>query len=257
MSEYLIPVGDKDVKRMSAMGLAFNEKSLKILNELENVKSLLDMGCGNGELLNLYAEQHPDCYCVGIDKSQEQLDIAKENNKITWCLGDAENFTDDRKYDVVHTRFLLTHLQKPIEVAEKLLDLVSDGGYLVLEEQKEVPIFEKTHRSLEAWKDAFILQHILQKSSLTTGVILKNHFENAQCFENVGCFNNSEKKYIVLAGVQIACEKLKQIKIPDKINPLITHNLTPEIWIKEAEEIVNKSNYEWNMISIILVIKKN
>src|SRR3990172_6749459 len=136
MSEYLIPVGEKDVERMDAMCQVFNPFSLELLSQYP-AKTFLDVGCGNGGLTWAYARAHPEVHCVGMDISKEQLDLAQRNltENVMLVLGDVRSLNNNLgQFDLVHTRFVLTHLQDPIAAADQLLRLVKPGGVLIMEE---------------------------------------------------------------------------------------------------------------------------
>lgn len=273
MQQYLVPVGDKDVRRMYSLCEVFNESSMRVLNR-HNAKSFLDIGCGPGGLIIPYAMNNPFVKCVGVDNSQEQLDIAKRiydnclietnidnnmGNSIQFILGDARNLDfGGLTFDIVHTRFVLTHLQDPISAAEHLLTLVSPGGVLIMEEMNGNDIKANFKaRSLDAWKDAFVLQHIIQKSSLETGIILKNYFDKGESEVITGLYDTPSKKLVFVEGARIAVDKLVKSNINPKDNPIDKYGfIDGEEWIKEAMEIqMNDSCYFTSEMCVVTVKK--
>lgn len=72
-----------------------------ILNSLpsKNINSILDLGCGTGELLSYFPK---DCKKVGIDKSEAMLEIAQQKNPNSQFLqADMSNFKLKEKFDLV------------------------------------------------------------------------------------------------------------------------------------------------------------
>jgi ubiquinone/menaquinone biosynthesis C-methylase UbiE len=70
------------------------------------VKSLLDIGCGNGYLLSLLREEYPELDLEGLDYTPEMIDIARARD-IARCnigLGDVRELPfNDSAWDLVVT----------------------------------------------------------------------------------------------------------------------------------------------------------
>lgn len=65
---------------------------------------VLDWGTGSGAIAIAIAGERPDLSVVGIDRSQEALDVARANdaeNRVEWHLSDGFLGMDDRVFDVV------------------------------------------------------------------------------------------------------------------------------------------------------------
>ena len=67
-------------------------------------QTVLDIGCGKGTLLQ-YLHDRFRCSGVGVDVSQEQIDIARDrmgNTKaVEFILADITDFKTDRRFDIV------------------------------------------------------------------------------------------------------------------------------------------------------------
>ena len=68
----------------------------KILEQISNGDSFLDLACGTGILTREIAEKFPNAKIVGIDITESYLDVAKQNSNsfdnISFILDDAEEF---------------------------------------------------------------------------------------------------------------------------------------------------------------------
>ena len=68
----------------------------KMLEQISNGSSFLDLACGTGILTREIAEKFPNSKIVGIDITKSYLDVAKENSSyfenISFILDDAEEF---------------------------------------------------------------------------------------------------------------------------------------------------------------------
>lgn len=190
-SGYLIPVGKTDDERLSALGAIYNPFSLKLLQShiTSEKPSILDVGCGNGELTILFAKTFPGADIVAIDNSQEQIDLAKkkaetENINISWEHSDVFKLADlESKYpklfDVVHSRFVLSHAPNPTDAIAPMLSMVKPGGLLIIEEVGAKKTFkEPLPKAIRAWKKLVEVQFKLQQSHHDTIERIVKHLKN-------------------------------------------------------------------------------
>jgi len=82
----------------------------KILEQISNGNSFLDLACGTGILTREIAEKFPNANTVGIDITKSYLDVAKRNSSsfdnISFILDDAEKFKLDSKFDCITASYL-------------------------------------------------------------------------------------------------------------------------------------------------------
>ncbi len=261
-NKYLITVGDSDKTRMDAMCRVFNGPTLEILLKYP-AKSFLDIGCVNGGLTSVYAASNPDVRCVGVDRAPEQLEIAKTRGQLpnlTYEVGDVHNLRESLgKFDIVFTRFLLTHLKTDNvrTTAKSLMRFVNPGGVLIMiEANGGAGTFSKVHRAAIAWKAAFTTQHVMQGSSLETATLLKSEFPEAEVVEITGKFDSAEKKTAMSEGVRLACKILGSgAKIPPQLNPLTEFGGTPDDWIREVDELVSDPDFTFEMNPTAVIVK--
>jgi ubiquinone/menaquinone biosynthesis C-methylase UbiE len=100
----------------------------------------LDVGCGIGAVtLKLARRVGPTGQAVGIDRDERCLELARQE-AIRHGLSPifrAEGVNDLREeavYDLVYSRFLLTHLREPGRAVEQMVRAVRPGGLVVVED---------------------------------------------------------------------------------------------------------------------------
>lgn len=88
----------------------------------------LDVGCGLGAVTRELARRGAGA--VGLDNCLDHSEGPAD-----FCLGDARRLDVlDERFQVVYARYLLSHLNDPQQVVQGMVDRLSPGGYLVLED---------------------------------------------------------------------------------------------------------------------------
>ena len=107
----------------------------KILEQISDGSSFLDLACGTGILTREIAEKFPSGKIVGIDITKSYLDVAKENSKsfdnISFILDDAEKFKLDSKFDCITGSYLPKYCDPEILVKNCITHL-KPGGKIIL-----------------------------------------------------------------------------------------------------------------------------
>ena len=103
----------------------------KILEQISNGNSFLDLACGTGILTRGIAEKFPNAKIVGIDITKSYLDVAKHNSNsfenISFILDDAEEFKLDSKFDCITASYLPKYCDPEILVKNCVNHLKPDG----------------------------------------------------------------------------------------------------------------------------------
>lgn len=118
--------------------------------ELDNKKSVLEIGVGTGRLAVHVA---PLCgkFC-GIDISPKTIDRAKENlddsGNVTLLCGDFLDFPFDNKFDVIYSSLTFMHIEKKQKAVNKIAELLNNDGRFVLSIDKNQSEYIDTGKSL-------------------------------------------------------------------------------------------------------------
>jgi len=103
----------------------------KILEQIPDGGSFLDLACGTGILTREIAKKFPAADIVGIDITKSYLDVAKENSNsfdnISFILDDAEEFKLDSKFDCITASYLPKYCDPEILVKNCVAHLKSGG----------------------------------------------------------------------------------------------------------------------------------
>ena len=114
--------------------------------ELDNKKSVLEIGVGTGRLAVRVA---PLCveFC-GIDISPKTIERAKENlaeyRNVTLLCGDFLDFSFDSKFDVIYSSLTFMHIEDKQKAVNKIAELLYNAGRLVLSIDKNQSEFIDT-----------------------------------------------------------------------------------------------------------------
>lgn len=108
----------------------------EILNRIItlNPRKVLDLGCGNGNVLKLLNE-NMDAKLYGLDLSDKMILQAKKKlgNNAHLSVGDAENLPyNDNEFDAVICNASFHHYTKPHAVLKEIKRILRKGGILVL-----------------------------------------------------------------------------------------------------------------------------
>jgi len=107
----------------------------KILEQISDGNSFLDLACGTGILTREIAEKFPSAKIVGIDITKSYLDVAKQNSNsfdnISFILDDAEKFKLDSKFDCITGSYLPKYCDPEILVKNCMTHL-KPGGKIIL-----------------------------------------------------------------------------------------------------------------------------
>ena len=106
----------------------------KILEQISDGNSFLDLACGTGILTIEIAEKFSSATIVGIDITKSYLDVAKQNSdsfdNISFVLDDAEKFKLDSKFDCITGSYLPKYCDPEILVKNCVAHL-KPGGKII------------------------------------------------------------------------------------------------------------------------------
>ena len=111
----------------------------------ENIKTVLDIGCGIGNSTAVLAKKFPNAEITGADNSDDMLASArKENPDIEFIKLDAENEIDSlkKRYDLVFSNACIQWIPNHRKLNKDLFSLLNDGGILAVQipQQSKHPV---------------------------------------------------------------------------------------------------------------------
>lgn len=116
-------------------GAALAAKLVRLVSGLSKVRSICDLGCGNGHLCGLLAEA--SLQVTGVDASESGLNLARA------AVGERARFVCARidaglpsklgvRFDAVISSDVIEHLYRPRDLVECARELLNPGGWLII-----------------------------------------------------------------------------------------------------------------------------
>ena len=127
----------KDRGMEDSHAIAVNEMinfALKERLEIGEKFSFLDLGCGNGWVARLTANNALCRQSIGIDGAQQMISNAQSRGgKTKYILADINTFNSLEKYDVIHSMEVLYYLENPLDVVKRISDSwLNKNGRLIV-----------------------------------------------------------------------------------------------------------------------------
>ena len=168
------------------------------LTTLVDVKpnlSVIDLGCGTGELTSYLLDVFPDSQILGIDSSQEMLEKAKsfQNERLHFCQRSVEEQLDlDDKYDLIIANASLQWCQNHAELFPKIITKLNSGGqfavqvpsnhdFIVHRLLSEIAKREIYDKEFQGWRRQY---SVLKIEDYAT-ILYQNNGKNINVFEKV------------------------------------------------------------------------
>lgn len=112
---------------------------------------VLDIGSGVGEVLSVFKDNGWDC--LGIEFNEFAANYSKEKFGLNIINKNVYDFDSSEKFDVIMLWGVLEHFFKPLDILEKVHELLKDDGILLLEvpyaDSVLVRYYEKTSKSVD------------------------------------------------------------------------------------------------------------
>ncbi|MXX18751.1 MAG: class I SAM-dependent methyltransferase [Dehalococcoidia bacterium] len=168
--------GDTDLaaRRLALLAETFAQSSRTFLVEAAHtgLRLAADLGCGPGYSTHLLAGTLEAAHTTGLDNSDSFLDLARPtaSETVSFRLHDITTGPFPcGPYDLLFSRFELTHLQRPEAVVELWGRQLEVGGRLLIE---EVEYIETPHPVFTAYMEINQAMLTEQGNSLYIGPVL-------------------------------------------------------------------------------------
>lgn len=111
--------------------------TIKVLVDDLKIDRILEMGCGEGHLLNFISEIKASCYAEGIDIGEKVIEQAKRHYPHIRFDRQSlyEDLYEEGSFDLVVCCEVLEHLDDPRKAMEKIVETSSD--YILLSVPRE------------------------------------------------------------------------------------------------------------------------
>lgn len=143
MSEYTIHGGDEGKKRLEILSRTVGVGTTKFFEKVgisQGIKCL-DLGCGGGDVSFLLARLiGNDGKVIGYDIDIRKIELAKKIlndsivKNINFEVKSAYDLNEEMEYDLVYSRFLLSHLKEPLKILTKIKTSLKNGGKILIED---------------------------------------------------------------------------------------------------------------------------
>jgi ubiquinone/menaquinone biosynthesis C-methylase UbiE len=127
----------------------------------ENVEHILDIGCGEGRITQVFAKLYPKAHIVGLDMDEKAIEIARREARgipnLEYVVGNAQESLPPGPFDVVYESMSLLHIRNPGQVIQLAFQVLKPGGVLWLKEGDARGIMTAfTHPAYKSLFDLFV-----------------------------------------------------------------------------------------------------
>lgn len=140
---YIIKCGEEGKSRLNVLAEVLEPYTRAWLlhgGSLEGMR-FLDLGCGGGHVSMLASSLvGSGGHVTGIDFDPEILVLAEREaaargvENISYRAMDASSLDHESEFDIAYSRFLLSHIQRPKQVLDRMIRSVKPGGRVIVED---------------------------------------------------------------------------------------------------------------------------
>ncbi len=196
-SSYMLATGHTGKERLDKIHEAYGSLSpLESFPPLPEHAKILSVGCGTGVRECQMAQCWPHMHITAVDNSEDQLTVARERASDLWLtnidfiLGDANNLSYIKGYDLVYARLLLIHVKNPELVLKGIVSAAKPGAPIICEEISSSSFFYEPYNKF--YEQALQLtQEVAHKMGVDYDIGIKLKV----IMESLGCKNVTLHQY--------------------------------------------------------------
>jgi ubiquinone/menaquinone biosynthesis C-methylase UbiE len=225
---YTLPVGEDEFIRLMGLNEICNPFTLNFLDEYVadiTACDILDIGCGLGVISRELAARANQGSVIGIDISEEQINMAKRLTAEAQCSNlhfqnlAVENVAElEKKFDLVYFRFVIEHQENPYKMLEAIDSILKENGRAFIEvvTSYDAMFSDPDSEAIQEWKSLILYQPKLCNTDFYIGKRLNSYFKSksytvkAQKLSQPIMTNNSSRDKF-LSGMK--GEKIRQLYI--------------------------------------------
>jgi SAM-dependent methyltransferase len=142
-THYVIRGGEQGWERLRVLARVMQPVTDALLDRVGVCSGMLclDVGCGGGQVTRELARRvGPAGKALGLDIDETKLSLARREaaleklHNVEFHKTDIRDAAGSQDYDLLYSRFLLTHLSNPGAVVARMATYLRTGGVLVLED---------------------------------------------------------------------------------------------------------------------------
>ena len=143
ITDYVIRGGVEGRERLRVLSRVMQSTTLACLARagIKEEMACLEVGCGGGDVaFDMARLVGPRGRVVGMDIDETQLELGRreaaglELKNVEFRAGDITQSTFAAEFDLVHARFVLTHLADPARALANMRGALRPGGVMVVED---------------------------------------------------------------------------------------------------------------------------
>ena len=97
-------------------------------------RTVVDLGCGPGNLTALLADRWPDASVVGLDSSPEMIEKARAtDSRVAFEVADLHDWAPDEPVDVLVSNATLQWVPSHLDLLPRLVSSVAPGGWFAFQ----------------------------------------------------------------------------------------------------------------------------
>lgn len=165
------------------------------LREKENVKSILEIGCGTGYVTEILRDLFPFADISALDIAPGMVEVARQRLKgknVRFICVDAEDFDYDAGYDLVLSNATFQWFNRLSETLTKIIAGINNGGIVCFSTFGPKTFYELHQSYKKAKENLNIVSEVSPGQSFYSIKDIKNILQNIYRSSRLG-FNLSEK----------------------------------------------------------------